>query len=161
MIKFVNPRHVSNETLERMESLAYFVFDKFISKRRQPRIYIEVVFKKGLFKKTGQFANCIWEDTHYRPNEFEIQIDPDQKLNLLLNSIAHEMVHVKQWALGEFYQMLKLRNVYKFNGQHVDVQKIDYWDQPWEIEAHGRAIGLVVQWVKYYNLDPDNLVLEG
>jgi hypothetical protein len=33
-----------------------------------------------------------------------------------------------------------------FNKKKVDTTKVNYWDQPWEIEAHGRAIGLVVQW---------------
>ena len=24
----------------------------------------------------------------------------------------------------------------------------DYWDQPWEIEAHGREIGLFIRWAE-------------
>jgi hypothetical protein len=38
--------------------------------------------------------------------------------------------------------------VHKFNGKKVDQNKVDYWDHPWEIEAHGRAIGLVNQWAR-------------
>ena len=105
----------------------------------------------------------IWEreDEHYRPFDFTIQIDPDQKIQLLLNSLAHELVHVKQWAKGEFYQLQRETNVYKFNGQRWDTDKVDYWDTPWEIEAHGRAIGLVVQWARMNKLTHKQLVVEG
>ena len=120
-----------------------------------------MTFKKGLFEKTNQYANCIWEDEHYRPFDFTIEIDPDQKIQLLLNSLAHELVHVKQWAKGEFYQLQRETNVYKFNGQRWDTDKVDYWDTPWEIEAHGRAIGLVVQWARINNLTHKQLVVEG
>jgi hypothetical protein len=63
-----------------------------------------------------------------------------------MDCFAHELVHVKQWAKGEYYQTMKDSKVYVFNKKKVDIRKVDYWDQPWEIEAHGRAIGLVVQW---------------
>ena len=29
---------------------------------------------------------------------------------------------------------------------------IDYWDEPWEIEAHGRETGLFVRWAEKHKL---------
>jgi hypothetical protein len=66
---------------------------------------------------------------------------------MVLNTIAHELTHVKQWAKGEMFEMQRQRKVYKFNKATVDTNNMDYWDLPWEIEAHGRSIGLIVQWV--------------
>ena len=161
MIKFQNTNHVEKQHIKMMRSLGEFVINKFFTKPKQDKLNILVSFEKDLFERTNQYANCIWEDEHYRPFDFSIQIDPNQKIQLLLNSIAHELVHVKQWAKGEFYQLQRERSVYKFNGQKFDTTKIDYWDTPWEIEAHGRAIGLVVQWVRLNKLTDNNLVVEG
>jgi len=161
MIKFYSTKHIEEENYLRLKSLAEFILNKFFTKPKQKKLNIVVTFKKGLFDETNQYANCIWEDEHYRPFDFTIQIDPDQKIQLLLNSIAHELVHVKQWAKGEFYQLQRERSVYKFNGQRFDTEKVDYWDTPWEIEAHGRAIGLVVQWARMNKLTDQKLVVEG
>jgi len=161
MIKFQNTNLVDKQHIKMLRSLSEFVINKFFTKPKQNKLNILVSFEKDLFERTNQYANCIWEDEHYRPFDFSIQIDPNQKIQLLLNSLAHELVHVKQWAKGEFYQLQRERSVYKFNGQKFDTTKIDYWDTPWEIEAHGRAIGLVVQWVRLNKLTDNNLVVEG
>jgi hypothetical protein len=161
MIEYLSTKHIKQEKLDLIMSLADYILNKFFTKAKQDKLNIEVIFKKGLFKRTNQYANCIWEDEPYRPFDFTIQIDPDQKIQLLLNSLAHELVHVKQWTRGEFYQLQRERSVYKFNGQRFDTKKMDYWDTPWEIEAHGRAIGLVVQWARKNNLTAQKLVVEG
>ena len=161
MIKFYNAKHIDYTNINILKSLSEFILNKFFTKAKQQKLNIVVTFKKNLFDKTNQYANCIWEDEHYRPFDFTIQIDPDQKIQLLLNSLAHELVHVKQWAKGEFYQLQRETNVYKFNGQRWDTDKVDYWDTPWEIEAHGRAIGLVVQWARMNKLTHKQLVVEG
>lgn len=161
MIKFYNTKYVKPIELERLSSLAEFVIDKFFTKAKRAKLDIGIYFEKDLFIETSQYANCVWEDEHYRPEEFTIQIEPKQSIQLLLNSLAHELVHVKQWAKGEFYELQREKKVYKFNGQRFDTSKIDYWDTPWEIEAHGRAIGLVVQWVRANKLEPESLVVEG
>ena len=135
--------------------------DKFFSKQKQMKMTVDIHFKKDMFKNENHYGNCIWEDEHRRGNEFTINIDPDQNVKMLLNSIAHELVHVKQWAKGEYYELLHEPKVYKFNGKKVDTKKVDYWDTPWEIEAHGRAIGLVVLWVRANKLSGDELIIDG
>ena len=52
----------------------------------------------------------------------------------LLTTIAHEIVHVKQYELGELTQ----------NNE----SDIEYWDRPSEIEAHGRETGLFIKWAE-------------
>lgn len=161
MIKFHKKDLVSKSDYAKLKSLANFVIKKFFTEYMRNKIYIDIVFKKDLFKDSNQYGNCIWEDTHRNSREFTIQIDPNQKISLLLNTLAHELVHVKQWAKGEYYELCSEPKVYKFNGKRVDTTKIDYWDTPWEIEAHGRAIGLVVQWARKEKLTGQNLVVEG
>lgn len=161
MIKFHNKHLVCKTGLQYMESLTEFCVNKFFTKKKAEQLFIEIDFVKNLFDDSCQYANCIWEDQHYRPNDFTIQIEPKQKIPMLLNSLAHELVHVKQWAKGEFFELQRERQVYKFNGKKFDISKIDYWDLPWEIEAHGRAIGLVVLWARENKLVHKNLVVDG
>lgn len=143
---FHNTDLVSKKAHRYCDELSHFILNKFFQERRLRYIFVDVSFEKNLFKEYGQYGNCIWEDQHYKPNEFSIELEPNQPLPILLNSLAHELVHVKQWAKGEYYQTMKNRRVYKYNNKYYNVDKVDYWDQPWEIEAHGRAIGLMVQW---------------
>jgi hypothetical protein len=74
--------------------------------------------------------------------EYEIEINKNLKLRTMLETIAHEMVHVKQYVRHE----LKEPTVWK--GTNVDTDKVEYWDLPWEIEAHGREVGLFVRWAQ-------------
>ena len=161
MITFKNAKLLSQEDLGYLKSLSKFIMEKFFTEYKRSNIRVTVVFKKDLFKTSKMYGSCIWEDQHHRPEEFTIEMEPQQKRQLLLNTLAHELVHVKQWAKGEYYQLQRENNVFKFNGERVDADKVDYWDQPWEIEAHGRAIGLVVQWARHHDLPAKKLVVEG
>jgi hypothetical protein len=147
MIKFKGIGIFTKEEQAQIKSLTQFIYDKFFSKRLQNVLEVNMSFHKGLFKNERVYGDCIWEDQHYKPREFTVRVDVDQKFKMVINTIAHELTHVKQWAKGEMFEMQRQRKIYKFNKEEYDTNKMDYWDLPWEIEAHGRAIGLVVQWV--------------
>jgi hypothetical protein len=57
------------------------------------------------------------------------------------------MVHVKQYAKGELKDYLRV-NKCKWKGKIIDSDAVDYWDHPWEIEAHGREKGLYVKYLE-------------
>ncbi len=52
------------------------------------------------------------------------------------------MVHVKQYIFGETNDTLT-----KWRNTKIDPDKIDYWIQPWEIDAYGRETGLLTKFV--------------
>lgn len=74
--------------------------------------------------------------------EFEVEINKEQSLRRLLETVAHELVHVKQYARGELQE-----THLAWKGQPVD-PNTNYWDLPWEIEAHGREVGLFIRWAQ-------------
>ena len=78
---------------------------------------------------------------------FEIEIDRNQKLRPLLETVAHEMVHVKQFARRELHPSMDT-----WYGKTYNPKKVSYWDLPWEIEAHGREVGLFVRWCEENDL---------
>ena len=90
-----------------------------------------------------------------KPREFKIIIDPyraeiddfnrtltdTEWAHSILRLLAHELVHVKQYVMGE----LKLANngfVYK-KTMYLPENLDEYFEQPFEIEAHGRERGLM------------------
>lgn len=58
-----------------------------------------------------------------------------------LSTLAHEMVHVKQFAKGELDP-----NMTRWKSNR-NVDHIDYWDQPWEKEARRLQNKLVLEFV--------------
>ena len=60
-----------------------------------------------------------------------------------LSTLAHEMVHVKQFAKGELDPALSRWKSNKY------CDKIEYWDQPWEKEARRLQHKLVLEFEKF------------
>jgi hypothetical protein len=68
-------------------------------------------------------------------------------------TVAHEMVHVKQYARREITDYVHSNGVaskakyWKWKDRMVS-DATDYWDLPWEIEANGRECGLFIRWAQ-------------
>lgn len=110
-------------------------------------IDIHMKTKRGM---KGDEGTCLVleSDRSNRPYEFELEINRDNNTKTILYNLAHEIVHVKQFALGELDE-----NQSKWHRVSVDSDKVDYWDLPWEIEAYGRERGLYVRFIDKYKLD--------
>lgn len=74
---------------------------------------------------------------HLENNDFEIDVKRSLRLRDMLITLAHELVHVKQYVKKEMPKR---------------ISEGDYWDRPHEIEAHGREIGLFIRWCEQENL---------
>lgn len=141
----INVTGGSKRQKELVESIAEFCAYKLMP-RLAPKISITIKLSDTLKKREKIYGDCIWEDEDLYPREFTIRADACQKQRQLLETIAHEMVHVKQYARDEMRQ-LSTKPVCRFNGAHYP-NDLDYWDQPWEIEAHGREKGLFIRWAE-------------
>ena len=125
----------------------------FCVKKLMPRIkdlQITVVGVKDLVENEGIHADVIYEyvDAVVRPKDYIIRVDTMDDLQEFLRVICHEMVHVKQWARGEMYSYDRHPNLTRWHKQKIDHDKMDYYEQPWEIEAHGREHGLTVSFLQ-------------
>lgn len=130
------------------KSLAEFVLNKLVSKRLNNLLQIRINFVKDLHDRTESYGEtAYYEDCSLPPREFVIDLYSKLKMRSLLETLAHELVHVKQWATGE---MRETKNPFftKYRKHLVNSDKTNYWDQPWEIEAIGREEGLFIQWVE-------------
>ena len=130
-------------------SIARFTARQLMSKRLMKNIYVEIKLIPRLLEKEEVYGDSIYEDDNWRPREFTIQADSKLKLRRLLETIAHEMVHVKQFAKGEMVDVVRANKI-RWHGVDFDDEDTSYYDQPWEIEAHGREMGLFVRWAQKY-----------
>ena len=118
-----------------VESITEFCIETLMPRVRSLDITITLSSPKGAM------GFCQELDTN---REFELEIDRKLTLRKMLETVAHEMVHVKQYARRE------LGHNYKWHGKTYSPEKVSYWDLPWEIEAHGRELGLFVRWCELH-----------
>ena len=93
---------------------------------------IELNFRR--MSKDDSYGYCC----HLDDNEYEIDVKRTLSMRTMLTTLAHELVHVKQYYLGELDQ--------------GNESEYDYWDKPSEIEAHGRETGLFIRWCEQERL---------
>ena len=127
-----------------IELATWYYAEKLMGKRLMSGLEINIDLKKELLTEEGHEGTAIWEDDGYRPKEFTIALDTTVNHRNLLINLAHEMVHVKQWAKNEMYEYMEPHMV-RFKGEKIHLNEVDYWDYPWEIEAYGRQLGLFIR----------------
>lgn len=127
-------------------SIVNFCVTKMMPRMRN----LEITVRLKDLTKQGAYGYCFADPNSEavradRPRVFEIEVHSKMKLRKILETVAHEMVHVKQYARSELYQGQRV-NKYRWQGKWVG--EMDYWDEPWEIEAHGREAGLFIRWAE-------------
>lgn len=95
---------------------------------------------------TAYKAGCAYMDNNIRPRMFHINVNKDMSKWSIIKALAHEMVHVKQYARGELQDYItpKKNDKVKWKGKTFSNSEEweDYWMSPWEIEAYGMEVGL-------------------
>ena len=88
----------------------------------------------------------VYEEDSYRTRIFSVVMNPLYSTRNYLLSLAHEMVHVKQYATGEVRDLERADLLLvKWKDVFVSEEVNNYYDLPWEIDAFGRELGLYVR----------------
>ena len=109
-------------------------------------IHVDLLFKKKLDDGVDGWCQVSGYNTRNKARDFDIEICKDRSMRYQLMTLAHEAVHLKQYALGEIDE-----NMNTWKGVRIPAST-DYYDSPWEIEAHGREKGLYVRFCDMYGL---------
>lgn len=131
----------TNKRLKKLLATAtQYYCDKLLSKRISRNIYIEIVLKKDLEEQ----GYCEIHDynTLGKARHFLIEIDKQANFKTILTTLAHECVHMKQYAMGELNE-----NMSVWRGKKINSDTVPYWDHPWEIEAYGKERGLFTRFI--------------
>ena len=145
--KYINElvyRHLINFTLEQL-----------ISKNLKNKLRLRVYFrKKSHFDKQTVgylLTSATTKTVPIRNAKMYIRIDMSF-LNIL-ETITHELVHLKQYATGQLNKRIwKTDNQvhYRWEKKEMGVQEaIEYKNRPWEIEAFAKQFPLVDKWTDY------------
>ncbi len=134
-----------------VEEAAHFYHQLLMPRMRTLQIDIELV--ANLETKDGVSGDCTWEDSRGNPREFTIRVCSTVGRSEMLMTLAHEMVHVKQYARGELKDTYEGFRFCKWMGKRYNWNKTHYYDLPWEIEAHGREEGMFVRYAKKYDYE--------
>jgi len=101
-----------------------------------------------------EYEACV-EVVDLENGEYKLTIDPilfeDEKV--LLTTIAHEMIHVKQYEYGQLVASEEAdKNIFIWNGDEYDwtggVARSTYFSAPWEVEAYGMERALYELWLE-------------
>ena len=112
-----------------------FYAEQLISKKLLENIYLRIEFNSKI--DVYGYASIEEHNESGKARVFKVEIHPGIGARNILKCLAHEMVHIKQYAYGETNDSLT-----RWKGTKISSEDIDYWVHPWEIEAYGMEVGL-------------------
>lgn len=123
-----------NEKISKKElryMLNYFA-NILLGKRLSNNVYLKLVFRPLSKNLWGLCAPLDYDEKYHR--EFEMFVDPNISKFKQIITIAHEMVHIMQYAKNQ----LKLLHGddYRWMGKKVTIPDKHYKKMPWEMEAN-------------------------
>lgn len=83
-----------------------------------------------------------------RARSFEIELRKKRSIRSMVQTLAHEMVHAKQYAHNEMNEMDST-----WKGKRVNVRRLNYVDWPWEVEAFGMEVILLKSFEEESKID--------
>lgn len=125
-----------------------------------PRMVSDLNIKIKILKKLELCGMCEVLEEGKSDRNFKLEILHDGSEDPV-ETLAHEMVHVKQYAkkeLGEDVVIAsrgsKKQELTKWKGElwKPKSKEDPYFDSPWEIEAFGRSIGLYERWLSVFKV---------
>ena len=94
---------------------------------------LEIDLIKTLIRDEAVFGDCFAADSvrYNRPRYFQIRLDAGLELPVLLETLAHEIVHLRQYAKDQLYEYRNGDS--RYAGKRYPKNSEDL---PWEDEAH-------------------------
>ena len=122
-----------------------FFMDLLVPKKKLKNVCVDVSFEPDDAEK-GWIG---WSSQGGSVKSYKVWIRPSISAQRQITCLAHELVHVKQFIMGDVCPETTtiLSNALMVWGSAKD----DYWDNPMEIEAFGRSPGLVSRYNIHYN----------
>ncbi|NDA95740.1 MAG: hypothetical protein EBY03_06370 [Actinobacteria bacterium] len=134
---------------------ARFFSNRFFSKDLNKQILVKLKLTKKDIGYDDDCAYVEWMDNNRQPRKFVINIytTSNPSLRYIISTLAHEMVHVKQFVKNELIDLPSTNyNVSVFKNKKYNLNRVAYYDQPWEIEAFGRERGLTREYFEKVKL---------
>ena len=92
-----------------VESMAVFAGYKLMREKLADNIELDIELSRKLYKGDGNIGDVIWEDRNHRPKQYSMRVDSSVSMRRILETVAHEMVHVSQFATGRWVELYKTK----------------------------------------------------
>lgn len=122
------------------DSVLFYSEHLISSKRLRDNIMLTIKFNPKL--SVWGFASIEDYNASNKPREFLIELHSWIGAKNILRTLAHEMVHIKQFVYEETDEKLS-----KWKGSPVDSDALDYYLHPWEMEANSLEDWLLEKYV--------------
>lgn len=144
----------SKKTAAELTLAARFYADLLLD----PRVVRNIVLEIERDKNSTDLGSCVNEDDTRNPRWFTINIRGARGDADPVQTLAHEMVHLKQYAKNELKSGfkvpsrggMKMKSKWKGEIWKPKGKEHEYFDSPWEIEAYGKEVGLYHRWVEFH-----------
>lgn len=148
--------------LSRKEAVlaAEFFYAIIVPNKRSRRAIRVVIHFTDTMKDDGQTRCMMGHERGRNPKAFCIKIKNKLSRPKQLQTLAHELVHVKQFAKNElrYSEKRQGQTFTEWKRSRVNESKRDYYLWPWEIEAFGMEYGLYKKYTMFLK-DSHNLVM--
>lgn len=124
-------------------ALAFF---KSVLFSDRPRLAHNVHVTLSMSGKIGALGFCEYDDEESRPRDFKIALNRNCTRADIVETVAHEMVHVWQYSTGKLRDMADGGS--KYAGHKYNRDEIPYGELPWEVEAYQMEEPLIRQWIE-------------
>ena len=142
------------------QELCYDFADHVLLSLCGPRLHRLLEIDLTIEQLGDHMGSCIATDTERLPRIFDVEVHESLQQRVQLQVLAHELVHVKQYARRELVQLV--RGGYSWYGTkypHItpaeEVWNKTYNRLPWEIEARGMEEVLFLEWAEERNITDD------
>ena len=133
----------SDSLKAKIESCVRFCATQQLGDKTAKRLNIWVRVSKNLIKYENALGLASAEDNRHKCRNFEIRLDSNAAPRDILQTLCHEMIHVKQFATGEF-KMGWAKS--RWQGRSIVHDMLEYKQLPWEAEAFGNEKKLYRAW---------------
>jgi len=122
-----------------------------------PRLANALDFLIVLQGRRSYYAECECDDEESRPDrprKFKIIIDATTSERCQICAIAHELVHVKQYARGILDPYISGDDRIRWKNRVYVQHSKTYRRLPWEVEARSYEKPMYIAWRKFVNEQP-------
>lgn len=140
-----------------LEDSAEFYGQTLMRKDLCHNVGLDIVLYKDMDRAYGTKDILGWcgilDDNMSRPREFQIDLCTRQGTTRMLMTLAHEMVHLSQFAQGRLRHLNDGSTMWNKKKLHrAKGEKLKYKNLPWEEEAFSREGDLFVKLVNTTNI---------
>ena len=121
--------YIEGKLTNLQKTAIHYFADKLFSHQLKRNLSVRVIIRRKPMEFYG-LIEVVSYNTSGRAREFNIEINGTISAADKIRTLAHEMVHVKQYAYDELNSEMTM-----WRGKKVNPDKIPYAQQPWEIEA--------------------------